>query len=106
MTADLTPFGFTPTESLVYTTLLRLGPTTGYAVARAARHGPGGSFGSFGPRFARVNTSRRSGDQRSVRQPGRGQSRATVGRPRRASGRRDNGQRVVAAHAARLAPRG
>ncbi|HYU29995.1 MAG TPA: helix-turn-helix domain-containing protein [Gemmatimonadales bacterium] len=37
MTVDLTPFGFTPTESLVYTTLLRLGPTTGYAVARGAR---------------------------------------------------------------------
>jgi len=34
---DLTPFGFTPTESLVYTILLRLGPSTGYAVARAAR---------------------------------------------------------------------
>src|SRR6185295_16453684 len=27
---DLTPFGFTPTESLVYTVLLRLGPSTGY----------------------------------------------------------------------------
>jgi sugar-specific transcriptional regulator TrmB len=37
MTLDLTPFGFTPTESLVYATLLRLGPATGYAVARAAR---------------------------------------------------------------------
>jgi sugar-specific transcriptional regulator TrmB len=34
---DLTPFGFTPTESLVYAVLLRLGPSTGYAVARAAR---------------------------------------------------------------------
>ncbi|HEX4560608.1 MAG TPA: helix-turn-helix domain-containing protein [Gemmatimonadales bacterium] len=34
---DLTPFGFTPTESLVYTSLLRLGPSTGYAVARACR---------------------------------------------------------------------
>jgi sugar-specific transcriptional regulator TrmB len=34
---DLTPFGFTPTESLVYATLLRLGPATGYAVARGAR---------------------------------------------------------------------
>jgi sugar-specific transcriptional regulator TrmB len=34
---DLTPFGFTPTESLMYATLLRLGPSTGYAVARAAR---------------------------------------------------------------------
>jgi len=34
---DLTPFGFTPTESMVYATLLRLGPSTGYAVARGAR---------------------------------------------------------------------
>jgi HTH-type transcriptional regulator, sugar sensing transcriptional regulator len=34
---DLTPFGFTGTESLVYRVLLRLGPATGYAVARAAR---------------------------------------------------------------------
>lgn len=33
---DLTPFGFTPTESLVYEVLLRDGPGTGYAVARAA----------------------------------------------------------------------
>ena len=37
MSPDLTPFGFTPTESLVYATLLRLGPATGYAVARGAR---------------------------------------------------------------------
>jgi HTH-type transcriptional regulator, sugar sensing transcriptional regulator len=36
-TIDLTPFGFTPTESLVYGVLLRLGPATGYAVAGAAR---------------------------------------------------------------------
>jgi len=36
-TIDLTPFGFTPTESLVYASLLRLGPSTGYAVARASR---------------------------------------------------------------------
>jgi sugar-specific transcriptional regulator TrmB len=34
---DLTPFGFTPTESVVYASLLRLGPSTGYAVARACR---------------------------------------------------------------------
>jgi HTH-type transcriptional regulator, sugar sensing transcriptional regulator len=34
---DLTPFGFTPTESLVYEVMLRDGPGTGYAIARAAR---------------------------------------------------------------------
>ena len=33
---DLTPFGFTPTESLVYEVMLREGPGTGYAIARAA----------------------------------------------------------------------
>jgi sugar-specific transcriptional regulator TrmB len=33
---DLTPFGFTPTESLVYEVLLRSGPGTGYGIARAA----------------------------------------------------------------------
>lgn len=33
---DLTPFGFTPTESRVYEVLLRTGPGTGYAIAQAA----------------------------------------------------------------------
>lgn len=33
---DLTPFGFTPTESLVYQVLLTQGPGTGYSIARAA----------------------------------------------------------------------
>jgi sugar-specific transcriptional regulator TrmB len=36
MAVDLTPFGFTPTESLVYEVLLREGPGTGYAIARSA----------------------------------------------------------------------
>jgi sugar-specific transcriptional regulator TrmB len=36
-TVDLTPFGFTVTESVVYTALLRLGPATGYGVGRATR---------------------------------------------------------------------
>src|SRR2546430_15533261 len=36
-TVDLTPFGFTATESVVYSALLRLGPATGYAVGRATR---------------------------------------------------------------------
>ena len=35
-TIDLTSFGFTPTESLVYEVLLKHGPGTGYALARAA----------------------------------------------------------------------
>lgn len=33
---DLTRFGFTPTESLIYEVLLNHGPGTGYALARAA----------------------------------------------------------------------
>jgi sugar-specific transcriptional regulator TrmB len=33
---NLTQFGFTPTESLVYEVLLTSGPGTGYAIARAA----------------------------------------------------------------------
>lgn len=36
MALDLTPFDFTPTESLVYEVLVTRGPGTGYAVARAA----------------------------------------------------------------------
>lgn len=36
LTLDLTPFGFTATESLVYQVLLTGGPGTGYAIARAA----------------------------------------------------------------------
>ena len=36
MALDLTSFGFTPTESLVYEVLLKHGPGTGYAIARAA----------------------------------------------------------------------
>jgi HTH-type transcriptional regulator, sugar sensing transcriptional regulator len=33
---DLTGFGYTPTESLVYEVLVRSGPGTGYAIARVA----------------------------------------------------------------------
>jgi len=35
-TLNLIPFGFTPTESLVYQVLLTTGPGTGYGIARAA----------------------------------------------------------------------
>lgn len=33
---DLTPFGFTPTETRMYSTLVSFGPGTGYALAQAA----------------------------------------------------------------------
>lgn len=33
---DLVPFGFTPTESLIYEVMLTEGPGTGYTIARAA----------------------------------------------------------------------
>lgn len=46
-TIDLTPFGFTPTESLAYATLLRLGPSTGYAVARSARLARANAYGAL-----------------------------------------------------------
>jgi sugar-specific transcriptional regulator TrmB len=44
---DLTPFGFTPTESQVYGALLRLGPSTGYAVAHAARVARANTYGAL-----------------------------------------------------------
>src|SRR5690348_5047423 len=44
---DLTPFGFTPTESQVYGALLRLGPSTGYAVAHATRTAPADTYGAL-----------------------------------------------------------
>ena len=47
MQLDLTPFGFTQTESLVYATLLRLGPSTGYAVARGTRLARANAYGAL-----------------------------------------------------------
>jgi len=44
---DLTPFGFTPTESQVYGALLRLGPSTGYAVAHATRIARANTYGAL-----------------------------------------------------------
>jgi sugar-specific transcriptional regulator TrmB len=46
-TIDLTPFGFTTTESLVYAALLRLGPSTGYGVARATRLARANAYGAL-----------------------------------------------------------
>ena len=58
---DLTAFGFTPTESLVYVTLLRLGPSTGYAVARGARVARANAYGALEGLVARGAASRASG---------------------------------------------
>src|SRR5437763_15436978 len=44
---DLTPFGFTPSESHVYGTLLRLEPSTGYAVAHATRVARANTYGAL-----------------------------------------------------------
>jgi sugar-specific transcriptional regulator TrmB len=44
---DLTPFGFTPTESQVYAALLKLGPSTGYAVAHAVRVARANTYGAL-----------------------------------------------------------
>lgn len=44
---DLTPFGFTRTESVAYAALLRLGPSTGYAVARATRLARANAYGAL-----------------------------------------------------------
>ncbi len=44
---DLTAFGFTPTESLVYEVLLRGGPGTGYAIARSAGLARANAYGAL-----------------------------------------------------------
>lgn len=44
---DLTPFGFTPTESLVYEVLLTDGPGTGYAIARSAGLARANTYGAL-----------------------------------------------------------
>jgi sugar-specific transcriptional regulator TrmB len=64
---DLTPFGFTPTESLVYTTLLRLGPTTGYAVALASRLARANVYGALEGLVSRGAATRASPATRPVR---------------------------------------
>jgi sugar-specific transcriptional regulator TrmB len=64
---DLTPFGFTPTESLVYTTLLRLGPTTGYAVSLASRLARANVYGALEGLVTRGAATRASPEIRPVR---------------------------------------
>src|SRR4029077_11000093 len=64
---DLTPFGFTPTESLVYATLLRLGPSTGYAVARSARLARANAYGALEGLVARGAATRTPPPNRPAR---------------------------------------
>jgi sugar-specific transcriptional regulator TrmB len=50
---DLTPFGFTTTESRVYAALLHIGQATGYAVAQAARLAKANAYGALDGLVAR-----------------------------------------------------
>src|SRR5213594_188076 len=58
---DLAPFGFTATESQAYATLLRLGPSTGYAVAHAARLARANTYGALEGLVARGAAARLPG---------------------------------------------
>jgi sugar-specific transcriptional regulator TrmB len=60
-TPDLTPFGFTPTESRLYGTLLQLGSATGYAVARAARLARANTYGALDGLVARGGATKTPG---------------------------------------------
>src|SRR5712692_7191511 len=59
--ADLTPFGFTATESLLYAALLRLGPSTGYGVARATRLARANAYAALDGLVTRGAAQRRGG---------------------------------------------
>src|SRR5262245_59480449 len=67
MALNLTPFGFTPTESLVYGTLLRLGPATGYAVARSARLARANAYGALEGLVSRGAATRTPPPERPAR---------------------------------------
>src|SRR5437773_1983544 len=58
---DLTPFGFTATESLAYAALLRLGPSTGYAVAHATRVARANTYGALEGLVSRTAALRLAG---------------------------------------------
>src|SRR5438477_7784123 len=64
---DLTPFGFTPTESLVYAALLRLGPSTGYGVARATRLARANAYAALEGLVERGAAHRSAGRPRQYR---------------------------------------
>ena len=58
---DLTPFGFTATESRLYGTLLQLGSASGYAVARAARLARANAYGALDGLVARGGATKAPG---------------------------------------------
>lgn len=58
---DLTPFGFTATESRLYATLLHLGSATGYAVARAAHLARANAYGALDGLVARGGATKAPG---------------------------------------------
>src|SRR5881628_1853878 len=58
---DLTPFGFTATESQIYAALFQLGPSTGYAVAHAARVARANAYGALEGLVRRTAASRLPG---------------------------------------------
>jgi HTH-type transcriptional regulator, sugar sensing transcriptional regulator len=60
-TVDLSSFGFTATESLVYGALLKLGPSTGYAMARGARLARANAYSALEGLVSRGAASRSPG---------------------------------------------
>jgi Sugar-specific transcriptional regulator TrmB len=58
---DLTPFGFTTTESRVYGALLELGPSTGYAVAHHAGYARANTYAALAGLLRRGAALRASG---------------------------------------------
>jgi len=67
MALNLMPFGFTPTESLVYGTLLRLGPSTGYAVARGSRLARANAYSALEGLVTRGAATRTPSSERPAR---------------------------------------
>src|ERR1043166_132249 len=68
---DLTPFGFTATESHVYAVLLQLGPSTGYGVAHAARVARANTYGALEGLVRRTAAARLPGRPARFRAPPR-----------------------------------
>jgi predicted transcriptional regulator len=64
---DLTPFGFTPTESHVYQVLLEHGPGTGYAIARAANLARANAYSALAGLVAKDAAVGESGKPRRYR---------------------------------------